>query len=90
MAAESTSLSTTLEQFLAHTYNFLILGGGTAGLTLAARLTENLDVSVGVIEAGKDKFGDFFIDTPGVCSQLRGNPEYEWILSTVPQVRDCW
>ncbi|KAI1078776.1 choline dehydrogenase [Whalleya microplaca] len=33
-------------------YDYLIIGGGTAGLTLAARLTEEPEVSVAVIEAG--------------------------------------
>ncbi|XXG97428.1 hypothetical protein Hte_003729 [Hypoxylon texense] len=33
-------------------YDYLIIGGGTAGLTLAARLSEDLEVSVAVIEAG--------------------------------------
>lgn len=34
------------------TFDFLIIGGGTAGLTVAARLSENPDVTVGVLEAG--------------------------------------
>lgn len=31
---------------------------GTAGLVVAARLTENPDVTVGVLEAGKNRLGD--------------------------------
>lgn len=34
------------------TYDYVIIGGGTAGLTLAARLTEDNFASVAVIEAG--------------------------------------
>lgn len=37
---------------------------GTAGLTVAARLTENPDITVGVIEAGKYRIGDPFVDIP--------------------------
>ena len=78
--------TTTVEQFLAHTYDFLIIGGGTAGLALAARLTENPDVSVGVLEAGKNRLGDFTVDTPAMLTQMLGNPEYDWMMYTVPQV----
>ena len=34
------------------TYDYVVIGGGTAGLTIAARLAEDSDVSVAVIEAG--------------------------------------
>jgi len=34
-------------------YDFIVAGGGTAGLCLAGRLAENPKVSVLVIEAGK-------------------------------------
>ena len=34
--------------------NFLILGGGSAGCVLAARLTENSRHDVTLVEAGRD------------------------------------
>jgi ribulose 1,5-bisphosphate synthetase/thiazole synthase len=34
------------------TYDYVVIGGGTAGLTIAARLAEISNVSVAVIEAG--------------------------------------
>jgi choline dehydrogenase-like flavoprotein len=35
-------------------FDYVIIGGGTAGLVVAARLTEVEDVSVCVLEAGED------------------------------------
>lgn len=36
------------------TFDYIIVGGGTAGLTVAGRLSENGNVSVLVLEAGPD------------------------------------
>ena len=41
----------SVEEFLKHEYDFVVIGGGTAGLVVAARLTENPNVRVGVLEA---------------------------------------
>jgi choline dehydrogenase-like flavoprotein len=46
-------------------YDFLIIGGGVAGLVLAARLSENPAITVGVIEAGKDVSDLETIRVPG-------------------------
>jgi choline dehydrogenase-like flavoprotein len=80
------ALATTAEDFLRHTYEFIIVGGGTAGLTIAARLTENPDVTVGVLEAGKTKLNDMLVDVPALYTQMLGNPEYDWMFMTEPQV----
>jgi 2-polyprenyl-6-methoxyphenol hydroxylase-like FAD-dependent oxidoreductase len=42
--------------FSAATHDVLIVGGGTAGLTLAGRLSEDPSINVGVIEAGFEQF----------------------------------
>lgn len=34
------------------TYDYVVIGGGTAGLTIAARLAEDANLSVAVVEAG--------------------------------------
>jgi hypothetical protein len=76
----------SVEQFLEQTYDFVVVGGGTAGLAIAARLTEDPGVAVGVIEAGKNRLGDMFVDTPAMFLQMLGNPEYDWMMFTTPQV----
>ena len=40
------------------TFDYVVVGGGLTGITVAARLAENPSVSVLVIEAGQDKRSD--------------------------------
>ncbi|KAI5247817.1 alcohol oxidase [Aureobasidium subglaciale] len=71
--------------FLSETYDFIVIGGGTAGLTIAARLTEDPDIVVGVLEAGKSRLDDPLVDTPATFPQLLGNPDYDYGYKSVPQ-----
>ncbi|KIX02837.1 uncharacterized protein Z518_08780 [Rhinocladiella mackenziei CBS 650.93] len=80
------SAHVTVEEFLQPSYDYLIRGGGTAGLTIAARLAENPNVTVGVIEAGKNKLGDPFVDVLAFHLQTLGNQDYDWAFHTSPQV----
>lgn len=66
-------------------YDFIIVGGGTSGLVLANRLTENEDISVLVIEAGYDARDDIRVKTPAMFQALQGT-EMSWPFETVPQV----
>lgn len=80
------ALENSAEDFLKHDYDFVIIGGGTAGLVVAARLTENEDISVGVLEAGKCRLGDPLVDSPVAFMQMFNDAEYDWKINTVPQV----
>lgn len=71
--------------FAATSFDYLIAGGGTAGLALAARLTEDPEIVVGVIEAGLDRTDDPNVLTPGFTPIMWDNPDYDWIFETVPQ-----
>lgn len=62
------------------------MGGGTAGLVVAARLTENSNISVGVLEAGPAHINDPLIMTPALYSMTIMNPEYDWGHKSVVQV----
>ena len=68
-------------------FDFVIVGGGTAGLVVANRLTENPNVSVMVLEAGSDRLKDPRITIPGMTAALYDNPEFDWSFKSVPQAR---
>lgn len=70
-------------------YDFIIIGGGTAGLCLAARLTEDPSAQVLVVEAGANRLNDPAILAPGRAFSLYDNPDYDWTFQTVPQVSLC-
>ncbi|KAJ5827629.1 Glucose-methanol-choline oxidoreductase [Penicillium robsamsonii] len=74
-----------VEEFTRTLFDYVICGGGTAGLVLAARLSENPDVTVGVIEAGKYRIGDPLVDTPAAFPNMFENPDYDWCMYTTPQ-----
>lgn len=72
--------------FAAIQFDYLIVGGGTAGLTVATRLSENADHTIGVIEAGGDQTEDPLILTPGLATSAANNPLYDWSFETTHQV----
>ncbi|KAI0310102.1 hypothetical protein OF83DRAFT_1178911 [Amylostereum chailletii] len=72
----------------ARSYDYVIVGGGTAGLALASRqviLTDDPNVHVGVIEAGIFHQDDPLIDEPVNAGLVNGNPDYDWNFVSVPQ-----
>lgn len=68
-----------------NSYDYVIVGGGTAGLALATRLSLGLpDAAILVVEAGSSALDEIRINAPG----MRGaglNTVYDWNFTTVPQ-----
>ncbi|KAF9553677.1 hypothetical protein CPC08DRAFT_767336 [Agrocybe pediades] len=54
----------TAEEIAAKAFDYIVIGGGTSGLTVATRLSEVSAKSVLVIEAGPKNLEDPLIDIP--------------------------
>ncbi|KAK7914011.1 hypothetical protein PG985_011714 [Apiospora marii] len=74
----------TLAQFLEREFDYLVVGGGTAGLAVAARLTEDPDITVGVLEAGPAVSDTDAVNIPGCYGESLGT-DIDWQFQTTPQ-----
>lgn len=74
-----------LSSVAAASFDYIVVGGGTAGLVIANRLTENPAIRVAVIEPGDDQRQNPNVTDPTKLDQPLNTP-LDWQYKSVPQV----
>ncbi|XP_072017410.1 alcohol dehydrogenase [acceptor]-like [Amphiura filiformis] len=68
-------------------YNYVVIGGGSAGCVVAARLSEDRTKTVLLLEAGPTD-SDMRIDIPAAAPVLHGT-RFDWAYKIEPQKNAC-
>jgi choline dehydrogenase len=69
---------------MADGYDYIVVGGGTAGCTLAARLSEDTSVTVCLIEAGGSG-KSWYVDVPAAILIAQRSVALNWRFQSEPQ-----
>ncbi|MGH9873550.1 MAG: GMC family oxidoreductase [Pyrinomonadaceae bacterium] len=67
---------------MSNTFDFIVVGGGSAGAVIAARLSEDRNCRVALIEAG-ERPPDVEL-MPVACAAMQLNPATDWMYSADP------
>ena len=68
-------------------YDYIVVGGGSAGCVIASRLSEDPRNVVLLLDSGGD--GTYISDIPGAVGVLYGNPALDWSYKTEPESNSC-
>ncbi|MCO5063534.1 MAG: GMC family oxidoreductase N-terminal domain-containing protein [Rhizobiaceae bacterium] len=68
----------------AEQFDYVVVGAGSAGCVVAARLSESGLSSVALLEAGGED-DNFWIRLPVGYSKLYDSPEYNWLFQSEPE-----
>lgn len=63
--------------------DYIVVGGGSAGAVIAARLSEDANRKVLLVEAGGEAKA-FIVQLPAGITKLVGNPEFDWTYQQDP------
>lgn len=66
------------------TFDYIVVGGGSGGCTVASRLSEDPNASVCLLEAGGDGT-NVMIRVPSAVAAILPRPIYNWAYTTEPQ-----
>ena len=67
-------------------FDYVIVGGGSAGSALANRLSEDGTKTVLLLEAGRrDWWWEVYIHMPAALTFPIGNPRYDWMYASEPE-----
>ena len=66
-------------------FDYIVVGAGSAGATLATRLAQRVQGRVLLLEAGARRENDLWIRVPIGLAKTLMKPKYAWHFNTEPQ-----
>jgi choline dehydrogenase len=67
----------------AREFDYIVIGGGSAGSAVAGRLSEDRNRQLCLPEAGP-RYNDFRVKVPLGVMMLMGNPDFDWCRRSAP------
>lgn len=82
--ANDSTWTTDAKTFSTQAFDYIVVGAGTAGTVIASRLSEDPNITVGLIEAGSPSGQHESIDIPGRYGESLGS-SFDYAYKTTPQ-----